>query len=119
MYDDPDNVDGDKNKIGSIYGVDNSGLETIGHSECGHKIFCLVTLDRKKIRNNTCECDEIKEVLHPFGNLRKQADQKLYGNHIQYRPEDCERTPEISLFHICLNKEHTKTKAPNRTCKST
>ena len=49
-----------ENKIGGIYGIDDSRLKAICHSEGGHKIFGLVRLNGKKVRNKACEGNEIK-----------------------------------------------------------
>ena len=104
MDNDSYNIDRYNDEICRIDNVNSSGLETIGHSKGGHKIFRLIPLDRKNIRNDTGESNGIEEFSGFLGNLGKQADEILGSNHIHNCSKDCNGTPDISFFCISLNK---------------
>ena len=63
MDNDSYNIDRYNDEICRIDNVNSSRLETIGHSKGGHKIFRLIPLDRKNIRNDTGEAMELKNFL--------------------------------------------------------
>ena len=118
MDDDSQNIDGNKDKIGRINGVDNARLEAVGHAETGHEIFRLVPLNREEVRDNSREGHKVKTSTHFLGYLCILADEILGRNHVHNGAKDGKRTPEVCFFRIRLDKKHTKTKAPDGTRQS-
>lgn len=118
MDDDSQNIDGNKDKIGRINGVDNARFEAVGHAKTGHEIFRLVPLNREEIWDNSREGHKVKNATQFLGNLRILADEILGRNHVHNGAKDGKRAPEVGFFRICLDKKHTKTKAPDGTRQS-